>query len=265
MRKIYFLLFLLLYVGAASVAQHKKLRVMSYNIRIASPPSKGWGVTELDSIAAVINRHPCDLIALQEVDRFTRRSGKDSDQIAELAKRTDMHSFFAKAIDREGGDYGVGVLSRYPIVEAHAYRIFPHDTVKHEIRALAVIKVRVAKKDIIFASFHLDHLSHEVRKNQLEQVFSHLEKYKNFKIIFGADLNIHADNALLDEFSQRGFIIQKENLKTLTFSTSKPRVTLDYLIGNKKFYKNVKDVTFEVLHKENYASDHFPIILTLSY
>src|SRR5690606_41467279 len=72
MRKIYFLLFLLLYVGAASVAQHKKLRVMSYNIRIASHPSKGWGVTKHDSISAVINRHPCDRIALHEEYRFIR-------------------------------------------------------------------------------------------------------------------------------------------------------------------------------------------------
>ena len=52
------------------------------------------------------------MVLLQEVDRFTRRSG-GVDQLGALAAQTGANGhFFAKAIERQGGEYGVGVLCR---------------------------------------------------------------------------------------------------------------------------------------------------------
>jgi hypothetical protein len=50
------------------------ISVMSYNIHHANPPSKP-NVIDLNAIAKVINKQKPDLVALQEVDVHTNRSG----------------------------------------------------------------------------------------------------------------------------------------------------------------------------------------------
>src|SRR5690606_7643924 len=89
------------------------VRVMSYNIHHAAPPSKP-GVIDLDAIAAVIHAQQPDLVALQEVDVFTGRSGPFN-QAEELGKRTGMSAHFFKAIDHDGGEYGLAILSKLEV------------------------------------------------------------------------------------------------------------------------------------------------------
>ena len=92
----------------------RSLRVMTYNIHIG----KGMdGKADLARIAGVIKSADVDVVALQEVDVKTRRSGVESDQLKELAKLTGMHGVFAKARDFDGGEYGQAVLSRRPITQ----------------------------------------------------------------------------------------------------------------------------------------------------
>src|SRR5687768_15481548 len=74
-----------------------RLRVLTYNIH------HGEGVDgrlDLERIARVITAEEPDLVALQEVDVKTRRTG-GVDQAAELARLTGMHFAFGKAIDYE--------------------------------------------------------------------------------------------------------------------------------------------------------------------
>src|SRR4030095_7388475 len=95
------------------VAAPKKqtVRVMSYNIHV------GVGMDQkldLERIAEVINKARPDLVALQEVDRGVRRT-QGLDEIAELSRLTKMDYAFAHNIDYQGGEYGVAILSRFPI------------------------------------------------------------------------------------------------------------------------------------------------------
>src|SRR5690606_4068779 len=62
------------------------LTFMTYNIHIANPPSQPASVVDVAAIAKAINSVKPDFVALQEVDRFTDRSGKDLDQAAALAE-----------------------------------------------------------------------------------------------------------------------------------------------------------------------------------
>lgn len=64
----------------------------------------------------ITNLQP-DLVALQEVDQKTGRSS-GIDQAAELGHLTGMHWVFGKAMDYQGGGYGLAVLSRFPILTA---------------------------------------------------------------------------------------------------------------------------------------------------
>lgn len=101
-------------LAAASVAtscsgpEPHHIVLMSYNIR------NGIGadnVRDLTRTADVIRRTAPDFVALQEVDSATRRS-EGRFVAAELGRLTGMHARFGRAIDFEGGGYGVALLSR---------------------------------------------------------------------------------------------------------------------------------------------------------
>ena len=75
---------------------------MSYNIHHCNPPSKA-GLIDVDAIAAVLKKEGPEIVSLQEVDVFTRRSG-GIDQAAQIAEKAGYPFFYcAKAIDCDGG------------------------------------------------------------------------------------------------------------------------------------------------------------------
>src|SRR4029078_683171 len=93
------------------LARNQTLHVMTYNIHV------GVGMDQkldLQRIAGVINAEHPDLVGLQEVDRGVKRT-EGKDEIAELAKLTAMNYAFAHNLDYQGGQYGVAILSRFPI------------------------------------------------------------------------------------------------------------------------------------------------------
>ena len=119
-----------------------RLKVMTYNIHHCNPPSLPEGQIDVPAIAKVINEAQADLVALQEVDVNTERSGKGKNQARELAKLTGMHFYFAKAIDHQGGDYGVAVLSKFPLLDSLHLPLPLPEGVKGEPRTVAAVKVR---------------------------------------------------------------------------------------------------------------------------
>lgn len=100
--------------GAAHHGQGRA-RVVSWNIRAArSAP--------VDAIAAELKVMEADLIALQEVDVRTRRGGF-VEQPAALAAALGFHHVFAASIKWDEGDYGLALLSRWPLVEVQRHRL----------------------------------------------------------------------------------------------------------------------------------------------
>jgi endonuclease/exonuclease/phosphatase family metal-dependent hydrolase len=83
------------------------LRVASWNIQSCR---RG-----LPGVLARLQKLDADLVALQEVDRFTERSG-GVDQAALLAREAgfEHHAFF-RALEFPKGQYGVALLSRHPL------------------------------------------------------------------------------------------------------------------------------------------------------
>nr|WP_121272289.1 endonuclease/exonuclease/phosphatase family protein [Pedobacter schmidteae] len=234
------------------------VKVMSYNIRIASPPSKGWGFTDLQAIVNVINREQPDLVALQEVDVYTERSGKQSHQAKELAEKTGMHYHFAKAVDRSGGDYGVAVLSRFPIIRAESFRLPLTEGSKGEIRAAALIHVSLFGQEAVFMSAHLDHMSDADRKLQVEELNRIIGRKAKYPVIFGADLNMKRNNPVIAVL-EKEMVFHCTNCPP-TFPADKPVETIDYLMFNKKAFKAYKISDYTV-GNETYASDHLPLMM----
>ncbi|MGF6847624.1 endonuclease/exonuclease/phosphatase family metal-dependent hydrolase [Chitinophaga sp. W3I9] len=240
------------------------VRVMTYNIygaRASSGPP-----ANLEALAKVINQEKPDLVALQEVDVYTRRTGVNVHQAAELAKLTGMDWYFTKAMDVTGGEYGDAVLSRLPILERKRYALPVAPDIGGEFRTMAMIRVKKDGREFYFASTHLDHLAQEdsrlLQAAELKKAVTELGK----PLILGGDFNaIPASQTIgiMRSFMNLGCLQQCP----LTFPSDKPDRTIDYIMTTpvNRFsvtrYNNISGYD-EVL--KVYVSDHRAIVADIS-
>jgi endonuclease/exonuclease/phosphatase family metal-dependent hydrolase len=101
--------------GVRSMKLRQALRVATWNIRAARSAS-------LEEIAAELEAMQADIVALQEVDVRVRRTGF-RDQPVVLAAALGFHHVFAATIGWDGGDYGLAVLSRWPLADVRRHRL----------------------------------------------------------------------------------------------------------------------------------------------
>lgn len=101
-------------LSATDTKAPSSLRVMSYNIRAAD-----YG---LKNIISTIKQGNADIIALQEVDRLVRRTGR-VDQPKRIAKTLGMYYVFRKHFSYQGGEFGLALISRYKIDQVERVRI----------------------------------------------------------------------------------------------------------------------------------------------
>jgi len=256
-------LFLQLYFLQNIQAQNKSadkspkqvLRILTYNIHHGNPPSKP-DLIDLDAIARVIKDSKADLVALQEVERGANRSG-GVDEAKILGEKTGLHYQFFKAIDHDGGDYGIAILSRYKFDDVKLVPL-PQE-ITAEKRVLGYFTVKVGKQQFILANTHLD--ATRTHENRIVQMKSILKEFENaaLPVILCGDLNSTPGSeaiSLLDKEFKRTCI---ENCG-FTSPQINPRNTIDFIAT-----KNVKWTLSE--HKvieETYASDHRPVLATFN-
>src|SRR5207253_8526062 len=104
---------------ASGCATRSTLRVMTYNIHHGAGAD---GRVDVERIAKVIKSADADLVAIQEVDRCTKRSG-GIDEAAELERLTGMHAIWGKAMDFDGGEYGQLILCSMPVRANAVYHL----------------------------------------------------------------------------------------------------------------------------------------------
>ena len=90
------------------------LRVMTYNIRAAD-----YG---LSGIIATLKKGQADIIALQEVDKLVRRTGR-IDQPKRIARSLGMNYVFRKHFSYQGGEFGLTLLSRFNIDQVERVQV----------------------------------------------------------------------------------------------------------------------------------------------
>ena len=138
------------------------LRVASYNIKHGGDVGLDMSV-----IAADITALSLDIVGLQEIDQLTSRvNGLDTMKALSDASGYQYYAF-AKAISYKGGEYGTGVLSRYPIVSFEVIKLESGDKEQRCV-GHAVIDVDGVLFD--FFNTHLSFESLELRRGQ----FAHL-------------------------------------------------------------------------------------------
>lgn len=230
-----------------------QLKVLCYNIHHANPPSKP-GLIDLDAIARVILASKADVVALQEVDKNIKRSG-NIDQAKAIAEKTGMNFHFFRAIDYDGGEYGVAILSRYPLKDAQMFEL--PQKVKAENRILGQVTIKVGNREVIFANTHLDASGRHDNRIAQMQFINALYKTNKLPIIISGDFNCMPNSEAIKILDQEFKRTCTENCPN-TYPQINPKRVIDY-IATKNL--NWSLLNYEVI-EETYASDHRPIAAT---
>jgi len=234
------------------------IKVLTYNIHHANPPSKK-DVIDLDAIAAVINQQHPDLVALQEVDVHTGRSGRDVHEAEVLAAKTGMHAQFAKGIPYDGGEYGIAVLSRYPIQEGHAYQLTSAPGSKGEPRALCTVTVKLKNgRRVMMASTHLDVLKPDTDRLLQMREISRILGQAGMPVILAGDFNAKPGSAAIQVLDSA--FTRTCDKCPFTIPVDTPNRTIDLIAyAPAKAFRVIEHTVIP----ERYASDHLPVAAKL--
>jgi endonuclease/exonuclease/phosphatase family metal-dependent hydrolase len=262
-RRHFFILFILIaLVGVASLigsgsppAFKKTLRVMTYNIHVGVGMDKKL---DLKRIAEVINHERPDLVGLQEVDRGVERTQR-IDEIAEIAKLTRMEYAFAYNLNYQGGQYGVAVLSRFPIMAIDHRRY--GNTREKERRGMIRVELDVGGRVVNFVTTHLDYQYEDGRVYEAKQLLQALDGIKGALIVVG-DLNdlpgAEAHKIMTSQF-QDAWVETAASGEGLSYPADKPAKRIDYI-----FYRTDGGVRARRAWTINtLASDHLPVAAEL--
>jgi endonuclease/exonuclease/phosphatase family metal-dependent hydrolase len=234
----------------------RELTVMTYNIHHANPPPKP-GFIDVDAIAAAINKQRPDIVALQEVDVNTGRSKLN--EAALLAEKTKMNFYFAKAIDYDGGAYGVAILSKYSLSNGTTHRLPTREGTNGEPRVLATASITVNGQNIVIACTHLDaQRSDTNRVLQINAIMEILQKEPN-PVILAGDLNSTAGSTVINTLDQHFLRSCLQNC-TFTIPAEAPVKQIDFIAIKPADAFSIK--AHQVID-EKYASDHLPVIVRL--
>jgi endonuclease/exonuclease/phosphatase family metal-dependent hydrolase len=242
----------------------QSLRVLSYNIHAGKDAAQQHN---LRRVADVILGSGADIVLLQEVDRRTQRSGGE-DHLATLAQLTGLHSAFGKSLDYQGGEYGIAVLSRFPL---DSVRVVPLAVTPPQERSGGVYEPRVGLHVIARApgcsihvvNTHIDPASEPTYRHQeVIGLLAHMRRTvaPQATLIFGGDLNARPDTpeitalglSFLDSWSQCG-----DGGPGYSFPAHQPDRRIDYV-----WLRNASCTSARVV--ETQASDHRPLLVQVT-
>lgn len=236
------------------------IKVMTYNVHHCNPPSKSaTGDIDIDTIVGVIRKQNPDLVALQEIDDHTSRSGAFNEAEV-MAKKLNMHYYFGKAIDYGGGGYGVAILSKYPLSDTKTIALPSTEGFKGETRVLALATITLPNgKAIRFSSTHLEVSSGANRDLQIKEI-NRIAASETIPFIIGGDFNSAEGSPVIQALDQ---------VFTRTCYQCAPTIPVDRPTKAIDFIAFTKTSPFKVLsHQvipEQYASDHLPVVAELQY
>lgn len=239
----------------ASEHEPAALRVLTYNIHHGEGTD---GNIDLTRTAEVIRRANADLVALQEVDRTTLRTG-DVDQLAELEHLTGMHGVFGKAMDFQGGEYGVAILSRLPI-DAVDNVALPGAPEREPRTALSVQVATASGLRVRFTSTHLDQGRESVSRSAQVRFLAETVSRGNGPSLLAGDFNSTAETELMATVRTAWTDLFTAPLPV--GPDGMPRRRVDYVFGRPGSAWHTLDST---VIDDRLASDHRPVLVALAW
>ncbi len=236
-------------VAISAADKPDTLKIMTYNLRFGE-------LSSMTQIGEYIASESPDFVALQECDWATRRKRAPHQHgvkfVNELAYRSGMFGLYGKSIDYAGGYYGIGLLSRYPIIRSERV-LLPNDG-KTEQRSMLIADVELPSKQIVtFICTHLEVKSSRMRQEQVRFINKHLKDIRN-RIVLCGDMNAEPSSAEMQMLRKDWAYLTDDEL---TFSTMQPYTKIDYIWSRPA--SSVELLSTRVC-KDVKLSDHFPVI-----
>ena len=239
---------LLVMAGPTAIHAQTTLRVAAYNIRHGSGMDDQ---VDLPRIAEVLRALDADVIALQEVDRNTERTGA-VDQVARLAGLLGYRGFHGAHRPYQGGEYGNAILTRLPVVE-----VATHPIPEAGGSRLAVHEVQVLAGQghtISVVSVHLAGAPEE-RFAQADSL-THLFADTEHSVILAGDFNSRRGDRVIGLLRRDWDIMEKDG-DADTFPSDAPDREIDFvLLRRGGSFELVEHTVID----EAMASDHRPIL-----
>jgi len=231
------------------------LRIVSYNIR------HGRGTDDhldLERTAAALRRLQPDLVGLQEVDRGAERSG-GVDQAAELGRSLDMTPLFGAFMDYQGGEYGMGILSRHPVARSWS---IPLPEGNEPRVALAAAIALPGGDTVVAVNVHFDWVDDDgFRFAQASTLAAVLDTLSHPWVLLG-DFNDEPGSRTLELFQARALEADKPADAAFTFSSDDPRKEIDFIFAAPAGAWQVLEAR---VVDERPTSDHLPVLAVLEW
>ena len=236
-----------------------KIRVATFNVAAAR-------VADLSSIAKTLQALDADIIALQEIDSRTLRSG-DVNQPERLAELAGLNVEFARAIDFEGGRYGLAIASRHSI---ESVEILPLNSEDREGRIVMMAKVAVPSFEhpVTVFNTHLDPSDKpELRLKQVRQLNKWTMNHRGIKLLLG-DINDVPLSGTYQELLRYWVDTWRDMPDRRTWPAVNPEINVDYVFTSPAQKWEVKPVklTLDARLKETDWSDitdHLPVVVDM--
>lgn len=242
----------------------EEIRVLVYNIHAGRDAA---GERNLDRVATFVRSTAADLALLQEVDRNTTRSGGE-DHPAVLSALTGRQAAFGRTLDFQGGEYGIAVLSRWPIERDGVRPLVidpPQERAGGSYEPRGALAVTVASPDgaIHVLNTHLDASGDDrYRRQEVAQVAEMADSLQQLGglVLIGGDFNAEPGTRVIETMLASGWRDAWAECGSgdgNTFPAADPVKRIDYLF----IPAAMECVRAEVI--ETGASDHRPVLVVL--
>ena len=239
--------------------QRPTLRVMTYNIHSCIGLD---GKVRPERIAQVIRSARADVVALQEVDAHRARS-RQHDQARVIAESLSMSHHYYAIADWNGEQYGLAILTRYPLEHVRSGRLTEADHGRRaEARGALWVRIETPAGPVHVINTHFG-LRRDERLRQAEVLLGPdwiggipAEE----PVILCGDLNAGPKSPVCRSFGQRLRDAQtsvKNHRPRATFFSTLPLRRLDHIFVSPHFH--VDNIVLPRTPAAKMASDHLPV------
>jgi len=247
-------------------AEPPPVGVLVYNVHAGKDAA---GRDNLQRVADVVTKANADVVLLQEVDKRTKRSG-NVDQPAEYARRTGYFVAFGRSLDYDGGEYGIAILSRWPIkrdTTIHLPVEPPQERSGGSYEPRVAMRVTIASPlgDIVALNTHIDASGDDRwRRQEIKTIIAltHEQVRAGSRLLVGGDFNSTPESAVQVELRASGMVDSWERCGTgqgLTYPADSSVKRIDYLF----LMAGAACSRASVLATD--ASDHRPVLFTVRF
>ena len=275
MKKLIGLLSLFLFISSHS----QTLKVMTFNIRLSldSDQENSWTNRKTEALQLMDYYHP-DFFGVQEAvpqQMIDIKNGLKKYDFVGVGRddgknKGEYSALFYDTEKLEVLESGTFWLSETPDVPSKGW-----DAAYNRVCSYALFKMKKDGKKFWAFNVHFDHVGNEARKNSATLILDKIKKFntKNYPVVLTGDFNLTEETEPIKILSKSlddsyNHSVKKPYGPKATFTNfdihTSPKERIDYI-----FTKDMVCETYRTINdrRENllYPSDHFPVIVELSF